>query len=448
MSETKIWNFLKDKGLSDYGAAGLMGNLYAESGPNPVNLQNTYEKKLGMSDADYTAQVDFGIYQDFVHDGAGYGLAQWTFWSRKQSLLAFAKSRGKSIGDLDMQLDFLWKELTESYGALVKALRSAATVRAASDAVLLQFERPADQSETAKARRAAYGKKYYDQYAGKGETMPSTTILPAVERVLATARAEIGYIEKETNAQLDDKTANAGDGNWNKYARDLDALGVVYNGKKNGYAWCDIFVDWCFIQTFGLELALKLLRQAKNGVGAGCTGSANYYKQRGQFHTSGPQAGDQIFFTKDGGKSFYHTGIVEKVSGGRVYTIEGNTSSAAGVVENGGCVRDKSYALTYNKIGGYGRPDYSIVPEEDDDMDQAKFNEMFGVAMTNYLKSLQNNNCGDWSKVARDWATGAGLFAGNGTTVDGQPNMMWPSGLTREQAAQLFYRFAQMMGLV
>ena len=73
-----------------------------------------------------------------------------------------------------------------------------------------------------------------------------------VDRLLATARAEIGYIEKETNAHLDDKTANAGDGNWNKYARDLDALGVVYNGKKNGYAWCDIFTDWCFIQTFGL----------------------------------------------------------------------------------------------------------------------------------------------------------------------------------------------------
>ena len=84
-----------------------------------------------------------------------------------------------------------------------------------------------------------------------------------VERLLATARAEIGYIEKDTNAQLDDKTANAGDGNWNKYARDLDALGVVYNGKKNGYAWCDIFTDWCFIQTFGLELGLKLLCQAK-----------------------------------------------------------------------------------------------------------------------------------------------------------------------------------------
>ena len=85
--------------------------------------------------------------------------------------------------------------------------------------------------------------------------------------------------------------------------------------------------------------------------------------------------------------------------------------------------------------------------EEDDDMDQAKFNEMFGAAMTNYLKGLQNNNCGDWSEEARVWAESVGLFAGNGTAVDGKPNMMWPSGLTREQAAQLFYRFAQMVGL-
>lgn len=267
MSEAVIWSFFKKKGLSDCGAAGLMGNLYAESGLKPDNLQNTCEKKLGLSDADYTAQVDAGIYQDFVHDSAGYGLAQWTFWSRKQKLLVFALSRGKSIGDLEMQLDFLWKELTESYPSLVNILKTAASVRAASDAVLVQFERPADQSEMAKARRAAYGQKYYDQFAGRGETMSSTTMLPAVERVLATARAEIGYIEKETNAQLDHKTANAGDKNWNKYARDLDALGVVYNGRKNGYSWCDIFVDWCHIHTFGLELALKLLCQAKNGVG-------------------------------------------------------------------------------------------------------------------------------------------------------------------------------------
>lgn len=168
--------------------------------------------------------------------------------------------------------------------------------------------------------------------------------MTAIDRVIATARAEIGYIEKESNSQLDNPTANPGDGNWNKYARDLDALDIVYNGDKNGYAWCDIFVDWCFIYTFGLELGMALLCQAKEGLGAGCTYSARYYEEKGQFHTS-PQAGDQIFFTNDGGKTMYHTGLVVKVSGGRVYTIEGNTSSAAGVVPNGGCVRDKSYPL-------------------------------------------------------------------------------------------------------
>ena len=152
MSEAMIWSFFKKKGLSDCGAAGLMGNLYAESGLKPDNLQNTCEKKLGLSDADYTAQVDARIYQDFVHDSAGYGLAQWTFWSRKQKLLVFALSRGKSIGDLEMQLDFLWKELTESYPSLVNILKTAASVRAASDAVLVQFERPADQSETGRLR--------------------------------------------------------------------------------------------------------------------------------------------------------------------------------------------------------------------------------------------------------------------------------------------------------
>lgn len=186
--------------------------------------------------------------------------------------------------------------------------------------------------------------------------------MTAIDRVIATARAEIGYIEKESNSQLDNPTANPGDGNWNKYARDLDALDIVYNGDKNGYAWCDIFVDWCFIYTFGLELGMALLCQAKEGLGAGCTYSARYYEEKGQFHTS-PQAGDQIFFTNDGGKTMYHTGLVVKVSGGRVYTIEGNTSSAAGVVPNGGCVRDKSYPLGASYIGGYGRPDYSLVPD-------------------------------------------------------------------------------------
>ena len=147
--------------------------------------------------------------------------------------------------------------------------------------------------------------------------------MTAIERVIATARAEIGYIEKATNSQLEDKTANAGSGNWTKYAAFLDGLGV-YNFPKNGYAWCDMFVDWCYITTFGLGVAMKMTNQPMGGYGAGCTQSAGYYRAVGRFHKSNPQPGDQIFFTKDGGKSMYHTGLVEKVSGGRVYTIEGN----------------------------------------------------------------------------------------------------------------------------
>ena len=161
-NEEKIWNYLKAQGLSSAGAAGLMGNLYAESGLIPTNLQNTYEKKLGYSDAAYTAAVDSGAYTNFIRDSAGYGLAQWTYWSRKQALQQYAKSCKKSIGDLEMQLGFLMKELAGNFKAVLATLKTASSVRAASDAVLIQFERPADQSEAAKVRRAGYGQKYYD----------------------------------------------------------------------------------------------------------------------------------------------------------------------------------------------------------------------------------------------------------------------------------------------
>lgn len=267
-----------------------------------------------------------------------------------------------------------------------------------------------------------------------------------VERLLATARAEIGYIEKASNSQLDDPTANAGSNNWTKYAAFLDNLGVVYNGKKNGYAWCDVFVDWCFITTFGLELGMSLLCQAYNGLGAGCTYSMGYYKTKGQFYTSDPQPGDQIFFTNDGGETSYHTGIVEKVSDGKVYTIEGNTSSAAGVVANGGCVRDKSYNTTYAQIAGYGRPDWALA-EEEEEMTQDQFNEMFKVAMAAYRAELQDNDCGDYSAEGRQFVIDNGLLVGGSALADGSPNYMWQDFLTREQFATVLKRFASAFGI-
>ena len=265
------------------------------------------------------------------------------------------------------------------------------------------------------------------------------------DKVLQAARAEIGYLEKATNSQLEDKTANAGSNNWNKYAAFLDGLGVVYNGNKNGYAWCDIFVDWCFINTFGLTNGMLMTYQPERGCGAGCTYSMQYYKNNGQFFNF-PQPGDQIFFTKDSGNTSYHTGLVEKIIGDRVYTIEGNTSGMPGVVENGGCVRDKNYPINASYIAGYGRPNWSLVEEEVDTMDQAKFNEMFKVAMAAYRAELQDNDCGAWSAESREWGIANGLIAGGGLTPDGTPNYMWADMITREQAIVLFHRFAQIIG--
>lgn len=172
-NEERIWNYLKAKGLNDYGVAGCMGNLFAESALKPNNLQNTYEKKLGYTDDEYVAAVDSGKYTNFVRDSAGFGLAQWTYWSRKQNLLNFAKLKNKSIGDLEMQLDFLWKELSESYKSVLNTLKTATSVLAASNDMLLKFERPANQGKSVQKKRAEYGQKYYDKYASQTAQKPS-----------------------------------------------------------------------------------------------------------------------------------------------------------------------------------------------------------------------------------------------------------------------------------
>lgn len=176
-TEEQIWNYLKCKGLNDCGIAGLMGNLYAESGLRATNLQNSFEKKLGMTDDNYTTSVDNGDYTNFVKDSAGYGLAQWTYWSRKQNLLNFVREKGKSIGDLEAQLEFLYKELSEGYKAVLCILKTASSVRQASDAVLTKFERPADQSVTVKEKRAGYGQTYYDKYTGGKHIMGKKVFL-------------------------------------------------------------------------------------------------------------------------------------------------------------------------------------------------------------------------------------------------------------------------------
>ena len=161
--ERIIWDYLKSKGLSDYAISGIMGNLYAESGLNPRNVENAFELNSGYNDNSYTEAVDNGSYNNFVNDGAGYGLAQWTYYTFKQELLNRARAERLSIGDLNLQLKFLWDWIQQDYSAF-QSLTSSNSVKTASDIFLKQYERPYDQSEAALIKRANYGEMYFNKY--------------------------------------------------------------------------------------------------------------------------------------------------------------------------------------------------------------------------------------------------------------------------------------------
>ena len=208
---TTIWNFLFSKLGNAYGAAGVMGNLDAESALRPNNLQNSYEKSLGYTDDQYVAAVDNGSYRDFVTDKVGFGLAQWTYHSRKAALLKFAKATDKSIGDLTLQLDFLWKELTESYPSLLKLLQTTDSVEEASTAVLTKYERPADMGKAVQAKRASFAQFYYDRFAPIDYPEKLTTGYYRVRKTWVDKQSQIGAYRILENAK---KTADSHPGTF------------------------------------------------------------------------------------------------------------------------------------------------------------------------------------------------------------------------------------------
>ena len=338
-NEEKIWNYLIAEGLSACGAAGLMGNLYAESGLIPTNLQNTCEKKLGYTDAAYTAAVDSGAHTNFAKDSAGYGLAQWTYYTRKAALLEFARRAKRSIGDLEMQLDFLMDELAMSYPAVLNTLRSTKSVRTASDIVLLKFERPADQSEAVKIRRAGYGQTYYNRYAGKGDT---------------------GMTEMQLRQKVAD-IMSAWVGGTKGSKKHLEIL-AVYNGHKplaRGYkvqvkdAYCATTVSAAYIRAgiseyTGTECGVEKFIAIARSKGIWVENDA---------HT--PKIGDAcVYDWQDSGVGDCtgagdHIGIVTTVSGNTFTVTEGNMS--------GGKIGTRKMQVNGRYIRGFICPDFAAI---------------------------------------------------------------------------------------
>lgn len=191
--DAQIWNGLVKRGFNAFATAGIMGNLKSESALKSTNLQNSGNTRLGISDEEYTSQVDSGKYTNFVRDNIGYGLAQWTYWSRKLALLNYAKKHSKSIGDLEMQLDFLAMEL-KGYTKVISVLSSAKTVREASNIVLLEFERPANTGSSVQEARYKNAQAFYDKFAG---TVTVSKTVDELAREVIAGKWGIGVTRKK-----------------------------------------------------------------------------------------------------------------------------------------------------------------------------------------------------------------------------------------------------------
>ena len=338
-NDEKIWNYLKSNGFNEFGTAGLMGNLYAESGLKPTNLQNSSEKKLGLTDDTYTAAVDNGDYQNFVKDGAGYGLAQWTYWSRKQNLLTFVRAKKTSIGDMETQLAFLVKELKQSYCSVYQILRTAGSVAEASNAVLLQFERPADQSTAVQKKRASYGQNYYEKFVGGTKSMSRKR-----SEIVAQAQSWIGCKEA--------------DGSHKKI---ID----LYNNHKPLARGYRVQVGDAHCATTASAAYIKAGIAEYTGTECGVGKYVEIAKKKGIWTENDaytPKVGDACVYDWQDGANYAttdntgapdHIGIVTKVGGGTFVVTEGNM--------NGGKVGKRTMKVNGRYIRGFITPDFDMI---------------------------------------------------------------------------------------
>lgn len=334
MSVQNIYNKLMLAINNPYGVCGLMGNLYAESVLKSTNLQNSFNTKLGLSDEDYTAKVDNGTYKNFVHDSAGYGLAQWTYWSRKQNLLDYAHKICKSIGDEDMQIDFLINEI-KGYKTAWDALVNAKSIKDASDAVLTQYERPADQSDSVKTKRASYGQKYYDELV-KGE------------QNMGYSRQKVVDLVKSWDGK------NESDGSYKSI---ID----IYNSKEPFPRSIKMLYGWAWCACTWSALAKALGYTAIMPVEISCYYLIEEAKKMGCWQENDayiPSLGDAVLYdwddngVGDNNGTPDHVGTVVEVypSAGYIVVEEGNYSNS---------VKKRTLSINGKFIRGFITPKYT-----------------------------------------------------------------------------------------
>ena len=337
MSIKELFDYYVSLGFTPEGTAGLLANFKAESNFNPKNLQNTSNKKLNMTDEEYTAKVDDGSYTNFVHDSAGYGLVQWTYWSRKQNLLNFAREKGLSVGDMKLQASFAYQELS-AYKSLFSFLQTTAELEKACDRVMTEYERPANQSEAAKEARRKYAREIYAecQLSGNSEQLTEKEIRWNVVNIAAMWYGR-----------------NEADGSHREIIDLYNSFKPLARGYKVTYkdSWCATFVSAVAIKAGFTDI---IPRECS------CAKMIELFQILQRWVESDayvPEPGDIIFYDwGDNGAGDNvswpdHVGIVVSVSDdGVIEVIEGNTNDRVGY---------RKISVNGKFIRGYGIPDYA-----------------------------------------------------------------------------------------
>lgn len=471
--DAQIWWYLKQMGMTDEGAAGLMGNLYAESGLNPNNVENAVNTYTGMTDEEYTAAVDNGTIDrlTFLHPKGGdskygYGLAQWTYINknnegRKANFYDYMKTQRKvSIGDLGAQLDFLNNELTNSYGSVLSTLKSTDSLATASDTVLMDFENPKNASSK-KSERQGYGQTYLDKYKGtEGEQLSTSSdssdgnIFSEITGLFGDllGNSDIGKLLSEFTSGIstissallggssDGVSYGSGDiakivriargeiGTKEKSVNNVKYNDWYYNYNVSGdkYPWCAAFTSWVANQA---GIPTDIIPKT-----ASTKSSYNTLVSRGgEVSRSSAIPGDYIFFSKSGDPSgISHTGIVTGNDGSRISTVEGNTSDmvaerAYSVDDTGVLVARPNYAnkgtfTHYNNqanlstIGSYNtRGSNGVKPLSR----YGQFKDsMYGNGTMTFRTEYGNIKVEDTSMIDKREARISSPKAGMGTSVD------------------------------
>lgn len=237
--------------------------------------------------------------------------------------------------------------------------------------------------------------------------------MTAIEKIIDTAMAEVGYLEKRSNASLYDKTENAGSGNYTKYWAEVKR-------DYQGQPWCACFVTWVFVQAFGRGKAEKLLRHYPYVY---CPTMSGLFTLN-----ANPKRGDIVIF-KHGG-TFTHTGIVTSVDGDYFTTVEGNTSGGSTIIANGGAVCAKGYYNSNLPGTKFCTPDWSIAESEYELMSKeyeklkAEISafKAENAALKAKIEKLENpmiynfidENMPEWARESVKWCVDNGAIVGTG----------------------------------